>query len=69
MKHKVIFAAVAVLLIVLVSATVVMVNNAPTKNDPTHVGVTFGGDNSADAKLLIDRVKGYTNLFVVASGP
>ena len=69
MKHKVIFATVTVLLIVLVSATAVMVNNAPTKNDSTRVGVTFGGDNSADAKLLIDRVKGYTNLFVVASGP
>lgn len=36
---------------------------------PFHVGVTFGGDNSAEAKLLIDRVKDYTNLFVVASGP
>ena len=34
-----------------------------------HVGVTFGGNNSNDAKLLIDRVKDYTNLFVVASGP
>ncbi len=38
-------------------------------NQPFHFGVTFGGDNSADAKLLIDRVKNYTNLFVVASGP
>ena len=28
-------------------------------------GVTFGGNTTAEAKLLIDKVKGYTNLFVV----
>src|SRR3990170_8462974 len=30
-------------------------------------GVTFGGNTTNEAKLLIDKVKGYTNLFVVAS--
>ena len=34
-----------------------------------YVGVTFCGDTTAQAKLLIDRVKSYTNLFVVDSGP
>jgi hypothetical protein len=34
-----------------------------------HVGVSFGGNTTAEAKLLIDKVKGYTNLFVVQSGP
>ncbi len=34
-----------------------------------HVGVAFGGNTTAEAKLLIDRVKTYTNLFVVQSGP
>jgi len=34
-----------------------------------HVGVSFCGNTTAQAKLLIDRVKGYTNLFVVQSGP
>jgi len=28
-------------------------------------GVTFGGNTASEAKLLIDKVKGYTNLFVV----
>ena len=28
-------------------------------------GVTFGGNTTSEAKLLIDKVKGYTNLFVV----
>ena len=30
-------------------------------------GVTFGGNTTSEAKLLIDKVKGYTNLFIVAS--
>ncbi len=34
-----------------------------------HVGVSFCGNTTAEAKLLIDRVKTYTNLFVVQSGP
>ncbi len=35
---------------------------------PFYVGVTFGGDSIADAEQLIDKVKDYTNLFVLASG-
>ena len=34
-----------------------------------HVGVSFGGNTTAEAKLLIDTVKNFTNLFVVQSGP
>jgi hypothetical protein len=34
-----------------------------------YVGVSFCGNTVAEAKLLIDRVKGYTNLFVLQSGP
>jgi hypothetical protein len=33
------------------------------------VGVTFSGDSVLNAKLLIDRVKDFTNLLVVQSGP
>ena len=32
-----------------------------------YFGVTFGGNTTSEAKLLIDKVKGYTNLFIVAS--
>lgn len=32
-------------------------------------GVSFCGNTTAEAKLLIDRVKSYTNLLVVQSGP
>lgn len=34
-----------------------------------YVGVTFCGNTTAEAELLIDRVKDYTNLFVLYSGP
>ena len=34
-----------------------------------HVGVSFNGNTTAQAELLIDRVKNFTNLFVVQSGP
>ena len=40
-------------------------NNA---QKPFYVGVTFCGNTTSDAKLLIDKVKGYTNLFVLQSG-
>jgi hypothetical protein len=31
----------------------------------TLFGVTFGGNTTVEAKILIDKVKGYTNLFVI----
>jgi hypothetical protein len=40
-----------------------------TETTQFYVGVTFGGNTTAEAKLLIDRVKTYTNLFVLQSGP
>lgn len=63
----------ACFLVCLIIAATLAINNVSTlkaqENQPFHFGLTFGGDTSADAKLLIDRVKDYTNLFVVASGP
>ena len=61
------------IIVVLVSALFVESNKTASSNGntskPFYVGVTFGGENSADAETLIDRVKDYTNLFVIASGP
>jgi hypothetical protein len=34
-----------------------------------YVGVSFCGNTTAEAEILIDRVKDYTNLFVLQSGP
>jgi hypothetical protein len=35
--------------------------------DEFFFGVSFGGDTTEEAKLLIDRVKDYTNLFIINS--
>src|SRR3990170_5287114 len=43
------------------------VNNTSPSNEELFFGVTFGGNTTSEAKLLIDKVKGYTNLFVVNS--
>ena len=37
--------------------------------DPFFVGVSYCGESVEQAKLLIDKVKSYTNLFVLQSGP
>jgi hypothetical protein len=61
-----------ILLGILSIATIVILTNSVSENKNTesfYVGVTFCGNTSAEAKLLIDRVKSYTNLFVLQSGP
>lgn len=63
----------SIILIVAIASTSFLVSyssirqTAETK--PFHLGVTFCGNTTAEAKLLIDRVKNYTNLFVLQSGP
>jgi hypothetical protein len=37
------------------------------QNNEVYFGVTFGLNTTSEAKLLIDKVKGYTNLFIVDS--
>ena len=67
MRRVLAFSVVAVLLIVIVVATLFVTNNASNGKKPFYVGVTFGGSNPVEAIQLIDRVKNYTNLFVVQS--
>jgi hypothetical protein len=43
--------------------------NGETYPVEPYFGVSFCGDTAAEAKLLIDRTKDYTNLFVLQSGP
>jgi hypothetical protein len=44
---------------------------SPTENslEHFHIGISFCGNTTAEAKLLIDKVKNYTNLFVLQSWP
>jgi len=66
---KRVFILAAVLLIASILITVFIVYSTRANDKPFYVGVTFCGDNTQDAKLLIDKVKNYTNLFVLQSGP
>jgi hypothetical protein len=65
---------IAILLIIIlavsVAATYVTYSNVDnTKPDPgAYIGVAFSGNNAQEAKLLIDKVKSYTNLFVFSTG-
>jgi hypothetical protein len=43
--------------------------NTGADNTPFYVGITFCGNTSEEAILLIDKVKNYTNFFVLQSGP
>ena len=65
--------AISVLLmaIIVVSAFAITsyLNSAQAKADPdVYVGVAFGGNTTEQAKKLIDEVKDYTNLFILAAG-
>jgi hypothetical protein len=42
-------------------------NNIEKSNQDFFVGVTFGSNTAKEAKLLVDKVKDYTNVFVVDS--
>ncbi|MFB3888726.1 MAG: hypothetical protein ACE14S_04480 [Candidatus Bathyarchaeia archaeon] len=70
MKHSAI-AIIAILLIAGLTAVVVVPLNLANRNTepPIYLGVSFCGNTTAEAKLLIDRVKSYTNLFVLQSFP
>lgn len=58
----------AVVLIVVISVAMFSVLNQALADNTFYVGVTYCGNNIGDAKLLIDKVKNYTNLFVLQSG-
>ncbi len=61
----------AVMLIVIISiSAVLLVKSVPQNNSvpSAYVGVSYGGNSVYEAKQLIDKVKGYTNLFVLQSG-
>ena len=40
-------------------------NEKNSLNDEFFFGVSFGGNATSQAKLLIDKVKGYTNFFLI----
>lgn len=65
-KTAKIIAVALILVVVAVLATNSLLTNTDNK---FYVGVTYCGSTVEEAKLLIDKVKNYTNLFVLQSGP
>jgi hypothetical protein len=64
----------SIILVVLVSSILLIavfnsLSNPSSDHEFFYVGVTYCGESVEEAKLLIDRVKDYTNLFVLQSGP
>ncbi len=64
--------SVAIVLIILVSISFFLysdsINQGRSENS-FYLGVSFCGNTPAEARILIDRVKDYTNLLVIDSGP
>ena len=65
------FFIILAVIILLISTTEVLLVPSyiadQNKTSELYVGVSFCGNTTSEAKMLIDRVKGYTNLFVLQS--
>ncbi len=62
--------AASAMLIIALSATLVITYEVrqTTENPEAFIGVAYGGNSVEEGKQLIDKVKSYTNLFVLQSG-
>jgi hypothetical protein len=69
MKKRVALSALCLVLTLTAAFFVSSYAANETKKPDCYVGVSFCGNKTAEAKLLIDRIKGYTNLLVLQSGP
>jgi hypothetical protein len=67
-KHIVRFVSLVIVFLISVSALAVIKLPSTDTNNLFYVGVTYCGDSVEEAKHLIDKVKDYTNLFVLQSG-
>ncbi|MCW4034849.1 MAG: hypothetical protein NWF03_05745, partial [Candidatus Bathyarchaeota archaeon] len=66
MKKTLVILAVIIIASVLLGAF--FANYSFNQKETVYVGITYCGNSVENAKLLIDKVKGYTNLFVLQSG-
>ena len=57
-----------VLLVSVGAYTSYTIESQPKPNPNVYVGVAFGGNTTQEAMTLINRVKGYTNLFILDAG-
>jgi hypothetical protein len=70
-RNKRIFGMLAIIFTITASVSTLFViynTSSRTKEENAFVGVSYGGESVENGKLLIDKVQGYTNLFVLQSG-
>jgi len=72
-KRLAIFLSLAIIAVIVVSTFVAIQSykissGQVASKKPFYVGVTYCGDSTTEADQLIERVKNYTNLFVLQSG-
>jgi hypothetical protein len=67
-KHLAAYLSVVIIFLIVVSSVAVITPMMNASPHPFYVGVTYCGDSVEEAKQLIDKVKTYTNLFVLQSG-
>jgi len=70
---KYLLPSLLVLLVVVSVSAMLLLKLGESKNETkatldVNVGIAFCGNTTSEAKLLIDRVKSYTNLFILDSG-
>jgi len=70
-KGQIVILSLIAVVTLLVSAVAVRQYffSGANEKKPFYFGVTFCGNSTQEAEVLIDRVKNYTNLFVLQSGP
>jgi hypothetical protein len=68
LEKVVVFAIIALLIISTAAVAQNYLAEKPEQTEKCHVGVAFCGNTTAEAELLIDKTKDYTNLFVLQSG-
>ncbi len=73
-RRLVLIASIAIIAIIVVSSFGAMENSkspstSMASKKPFYVGITYCGSSVIEAQQQIDRVKNYTNLFVLQSGP
>ncbi len=71
MKRAILATSIIVIIVIATFAVLYTENNSPatSKNPPNaYVGVAYCGNSVAQGEQLINKVKGYTNLFILQSG-
>ena len=70
MNRFLLFVAAIFLITIVFAAILIPFNLADgNKEPPVYVGISFCGNTPEEAKLLIDKISSYTNLFVLQSFP